>query len=259
MKEWYINIIVQKMRKYKGKMITSSRLKELVHNVLDDQYNNQKAYKATYFLKNKGHLISIKKDLFIVKAPTKEYSEDEILQWFYRDVLKKHCKEYNSNERYIWWLKALELNISNYAISDEIEIINAHKQATEVVILDKKILYKKYTSNQKNLFPLFRKHTHKIKIGKYTFHIANIELALLESLYNPDILHHNYTKELIKKILKKYKKHFQRDTVAAVMKNNKHHSSANRLYQLCRHVDEPLAESLAIILKKYSFILQSSL
>jgi hypothetical protein len=51
---------------------------------------------------------------------------------------------------------------------------------------DKQIVFKTYSKNKTdNLFKFFWKLTKKITIGKHSFPIAGLELAILESLYNP--------------------------------------------------------------------------
>ena len=37
---------------------------------------------------------SFKKSIFLVKDPDKEYTEEQLLESFYREILKKHCKDF---------------------------------------------------------------------------------------------------------------------------------------------------------------------
>jgi hypothetical protein len=86
-------------------------------------------------------------------------------------------------------LKALELHFSAYDIPDEVVIVNADKQSTEVIIFDKKVLFKTYISSGVNLFRLYKKHIVKVDVGKMFIPTICMEIALLESLYNPSVVH----------------------------------------------------------------------
>ena len=120
------------------------------------------------------------------------------MELFYRTIVKKHCTDFLKGNRYIGGLKALELNLASYDIPDELSIVNQYKQATEVVMFDKQIVFKTYAKNKTdNLFRFFRKLTKPIKIGKQTFPIAGLELAILESLYNPGMISQGYINELV--------------------------------------------------------------
>ncbi|USN57100.1 MAG: hypothetical protein H6766_01145 [Candidatus Peribacteria bacterium] len=54
--------------------------------------------------------------------------------------------------------------------------------------MDKKIYTKSYTQEKRSLFPYIYRQTENIKIGTSALRRASLELALLESLYNPDIV-----------------------------------------------------------------------
>ena len=124
-------------------------------------------------------------------------------------------------------------------------------------MMDKKIICKTYNSREKNLFRTFYKFTKKLKVGKYTLPVANLEPALLESLYNPPLLIKGYVEELIKKIIRKHKKHIDIEIFATILKHNKHHSSINRLYQLTRGIDENFAQEINSLIKRYSYLMTS--
>ena len=112
MRNQYFDIVVKKISKHKNKLIEIQKIKEIVEDILDSRYTDQKAYKMIYYLKNRWYLESVKKDVFFVKNTEKEYKPDYIIEKFYWEMLKRHCKLYLQWRRYIWWLKALELNIS---------------------------------------------------------------------------------------------------------------------------------------------------
>lgn len=251
----YFNTIVKNLSKTKWKIISTDKIKKLVENVLLENYNDQKTYKTIYYLKNRWYLISLKKDIFFVSSPDMKLNQEFLVDKFYWQILKQHCKKYLKNDRYIWWLKALELNTWNYLVPDEINIINSYKQSKEVIIWDKYWSFKAYKSKNRILFNTLKKFVNKIKIGKHSLITANLELSILESLYNPDILTKKYTEELVKKLLKKNKKNFNFENIEKIIKLWKHHSSLNRLYNLSKFIDEKLSNKFLKILKKYSFII----
>lgn len=255
MKNSYFNILVKNILKHKNKIIEISKIKDILKKILDTDYSDQKLYKTIYYLKNREYLLSLKKDILLVKDPEKQYNEDQLLEIYYRNILKKHCNQFIKWNRYIWWLKALELNISSYEIPEEILIVNQNKQCTEKVMFNKQILLKTYSANEKKTFNNFYKLTKKIYIKNNVFPIANIELAILESLYNISIINKWYTEELIKKILRKNKKNINTKIREKIIKSWKHHSSINRLYKISISIDPELAESIKSIIKKYSYFI----
>ena len=58
---------------------------------------------------------------------------------------------------------------------------------------------------------------------------------------------------MVKKLLKKYKNVLDPDIWSLAVKNNKHHSSINRLQLLASSIDKKLADSISQIIKKYSY------
>ncbi|USN54528.1 MAG: hypothetical protein H6765_08490 [Candidatus Peribacteria bacterium] len=93
--------------------------------------------------------------------------------------------------------------MSNFELPDNILIVTPDKQSKESVVATKHIQFKKYTTKNENYFPKFKKFTHKIKMGKYSFSVANRELALLECMYNYDETFDRYTYEFVKKVIKR--------------------------------------------------------
>ena len=255
MKNWYFNIVVNKLRNYKWKIITIQKIKNIVHNILDDEYNTSKAYRTIHQLKSKWHIISIKKDILLVKQPDIEYNEDDIVDKYYRSTIKTHCRECAESKRYIWWNKALELNINNFRIPDEIDIYNKDKNATEVAVLNKKIIFKTYNNNKKNLRPTFAKMTKKLSINNLQIKVANLELAMLESLSNPSMLEEQYNLELCKQILRKKWKYIEYDVFRTCLRVGKHHASCNRLLNIAKSINPTITENIEKIIKKYSYIL----
>lgn len=258
MSDSIFNNLVKKVSKYRWTLISTDRIKKIMQNILGDEYWEKKIYKMIYFLKNRKwwYLISLKKDIFYVKEPQDSITEEEIIEKHYWTVLKKHCKEYLNNSRYIWWIKALQLNMMDYSIPDEIDIINPLKQSKEVVLSKKYIKYKKYSSKNISIFNKLKKFTDKVNIWKNSFYISKIELAMLESLYNPDIVSERYIQEVIKKLLRRNKKQLDYDTIMKIIRLGKHHTSINRLYNLAKAIDPEISSKLWDIIKKYSFFLE---
>ncbi|HCB51704.1 TPA: hypothetical protein DEP21_03995 [Patescibacteria group bacterium] len=87
------------------------------------------------------------------------------------------------------------------------------------------------------------------------FTIANIELAILEALYNQSVVNKNYAEELIKKIIRKNAKHLNTKVWEDCIKNNKHHSAINKLYKITQTIDPTLAETIKTLIKKYSYFI----
>lgn len=255
MKKNNFDIIVKNLFKYKNKLIEIDKIKDIVGKILDSEYSENKAYKMIYHLKNKWYLLNLKKGLFLVKNPEKEYQEQQLLEMFYWSIVKRHCKEFANNKWYIWGIKALELNITNFDIPEELLIINEQKQSLETLMFEKQVSFKTYESGDKNLFNIFKKFTKHMYVWKNVFPIANIELAILESLYNPSVVNKWYTEELIKKIIRKNRKNLDLTVFEEILKSGKHHSSVNRLYKISLSIDPELSENLKDIIKKYSYIL----
>lgn len=251
-----INILVNKLWKSQWKIIDNTHISDLLGKIVDENFSDAKVYKITHNLKNKGYLISLKKNCFLVTNPNKRLDEDEITLNYYRELLKKHCQTYITGGWYIGWVKALEFHLQNYEIPESIDIINTHKNALEVVIFEKTVAYKRYTHKQSNIFWKVKKYLINMKIGKYSFPIAPLELAMLESLHNPSTVQITLINEYIKKILRKHKKTLNLWFFEMMLTLNKHHVWVNRIYQLSKSIDPILAEKLHTILKKYSFVIQ---
>lgn len=198
----------------------------------------------------------MKKNLFFIKDPDEVVSAEWILERHYWDQLRKHCKEYVSGHRYIGGLKALEFHMSSYDIPDEdILVVNEDKQATEIILFDRKVTYKVYTHKHTSLYPVFKKFVTTTRLSVGSLPIAGLELALLETLYNPSSASVGYVHGLIKKILKKHKKTLNLSVFAKLLQANKHHTSINRLHSIALEVDKTLADSLIHLIKKYSYFI----
>lgn len=250
-----LEFIAEQLQKYQGKIITNVMIKNQLQTLLEGEYSESKMYKVIYYLKLRGYLINLKKNLFLV-ANTKETLDNEtIAQKYYWEILNKHCKDFIPWKRYIWWLKALEVALISYTIPEEILLVTPSKQSTETILFEKQALLKTYTNKKKNLFPFFYKLTHKISIGTQKFNIAIPELAILETLYNTSPLQQSYAEELIKKWLRKNKKHVNISVLEQILKENKHNTSLNRLALLCSSIDQSLTENIKSIIKKYGYLL----
>ncbi len=242
--------------KLKWKLVDIKKIGSILSHV-HDEVAQQKVYKIIYYLKNRWYLSTIKKNIFLVKDPEHIVSDQDIVDTFYWFMVKKHCREFLSSARYIGGIKALELNLSSFDAPDELLIINMNKQATEVVMLEKQIIFKTYSTAKEKwtLFSFFAKLTKKIQINAITFPVACIELAILESLYNPSLVSQGYVNELVKKVLRKQRKSLDVTIWANILKKNKHHTSINRLYALARTIDESFADKIKAIIKKYWYFI----
>jgi len=244
---------VKKVWPYKWKLVDMARLKKMWQNILWDAYTNAKLYKLLYHLKNKWHLMGLRKDIFFVKSPDLSFSEQDLIDKFYWSVLRKHTSQYSWTKSYIWWLKALELHVMNFSAPDDILIVTENKQSVEALFFDKKILCKKYTSQGSSLFSLFYGYAIPFKIGNNSFRIATLELALLETLYSPDVLSWGYKQDLIKRIVKKYHSSLRLDVFETILRAWKHQASTKRLYDISLGVPS-FSSSLLSLMKKYSFV-----
>lgn len=243
------------MQKYNNSVIDWEKIKQIISRILGEDFSDHKVYKMVYYLKNRWYLQSLKKNIYFIKNPDNYYSEDWLVDTTYRKLLKIHCQNYLMKDWYIGGVKALEIHMQSYAIPDEILIVNAHKQATEVVMFDKKMLCKMYRSKDKNIFRQCKKFTTSHLVSGVRFPIASLELAILESLYNPSIVQKDYIVAMIKKALKKYKTTLDYTIRQKLLTFNKHHSSINRLYKIADHVDPDLHTVLKNIIKRYSYFI----
>ena len=248
--------LVKKLIKYRGKVIDGEKVWLLLKSSLVEDFSIQKMYKMIYYLKIRGYLENIKKNIFFVKDPNHVYTKEEIVDLFYRTIVRKHCTDFLKGNWYIWGLKSLELNLSSFDIPDELSIVNQNKQATEVVMFDKQIVFKTYAKNKTdNLFKFFWKFTKKVTIGKHVFSIAGLELAILESLYNPGMIAQGYINELVKKVIRKYHKTLDIVVWESILRKNKHNTSINRLYVLTKTIDPELADKLKNLIKRYGYFI----
>ncbi len=248
--------LVKKLIKYKWRLIDGEKIWSLLKTSLAEDFSVQKMYKIIYYLKIRWYLENIKKNIFFVKDPEHVYTKEDIVNLFYRTIVKKHCTDFLKGNWYIWWLKALELNLLSFDVSDELSIVNQYKQATEIIMFDKQIVFKTYAKNKTdNLFKFFWKLTKKVSIGKLNFPVAGLELAILESLYNPWMISQGYINELIKKVIRKHNKTLDVKIRELILRKNKHNTSINRLYVLTKTIDPDLADKLKNLIKKYGYFI----
>lgn len=255
MNKWYFDIIVKYLSKNQGKIISNTSIKNKLKSILDEDYQDSKMYKTVYYLKNRWYLLNLRKNLFYIKNPEDTIEEPEVIEQWYRTILKEHVKESLDNKYYIWGLKALEIHLMNYRTPDEIILINQKKQGYETIALDKQALLKNYSNKNKNLFSLFYRYTVSKKINQITFRIAMPEIALLESLYSPTPLQKTYSEELIKQRMKKNRKNLDRTIIEEILKSGKHNSSLNRLIDLSAKIHPNIKEKGEEIIKKYGYLL----
>lgn len=172
MKNESFQIIITKIWKYRWKIITTEKIRELIEQTMWDSYTTNRMYKIFYYLKNRWYIIDLKRNFYYVKLPEDEINEEYIVDRLYRSILNKQIKNLAKWKRYIWGLKALEIAMGIYTTPDEILIVNENKQGIENLILEKKILFKTYSSKKKNLYAFFHKETQPITIEKEKITIA---------------------------------------------------------------------------------------
>lgn len=248
-------IVIEKLWKYRWKIIMTEKIRDIIQQTMGETYTTNRMYKIFYYLKNRWYIIDLKKNFYYIKFPEDEINEEDIVDRLYRNLLNKQVKNLTKGKRYIWGLKALEIALDIYTTPEEILIVNENKQGIENLILEKKMLFKTYSSKKKNLFPFFYKETQSIKIEKEKLNIAKPELAMLETLYNISAIQKNYGEDLIKKRIRKNKKSFNINIIEKCLKENKHNSSINRLSELTNSIDPDISKNLKDIIKKYGYIL----
>ncbi len=253
-----VNLLMDKLEKNSGKIFDYSDIIKLIWNIFwDVLIQKNKIHKVIFLLKSKWYIYDLKKQLYVAKKPDIIISENDILQKYYRQLLKKHCELYCQKNWYISWYKALELRNDNYEIPTEIYITNALKTSIETVIFDYKIWFKKYSNKIYSdlwYFKNLQKFTNNITISNKKFAIASIELSILESLFSPDPSTLQFVNENIKKALKKYKKTLDFEKISNIVKLGKYHTSLNRLYILSKNVDLSMSQTIYNIIKKYSYV-----
>lgn len=94
MRKSYFNIVVEKLSKSVDKVVEIDFIKKTLQNCMDDGYNDTKAYKLLHQLKNKGYIVSLRKDLLYVTLPERTIDVANIIQRNYRLILRKHCQTY---------------------------------------------------------------------------------------------------------------------------------------------------------------------
>ena len=252
-----IDELIQNLQKQKKKIISLNDLKNLIYLTFWETTPISKIYKITFQLKNRWFLTPLRKELFYITSPEKPIKPEEIEEQQYWKILKDHCNE-TSKKRYIWWLTALEIHLHwNWVtIPETITVINKDKQAIETLIFEKLISFKKYETKWKNLvMPLMKQTTEVNMPNCKNLPIANLELAILECLYNFDTTNKWYIEECIKKAIKKNGKTLNLSTLESIIKLWKHNTSLNRLYSLTKLTHPVLSEEIKKLIKKYGFIL----
>jgi hypothetical protein len=82
-----------------------------------------------------------------------------------------------------------------------------------------------------------------------------LELAILESLYNPGMINSGYVNELVKRVIRDNKESLDMKIWEKILRSNKHHSSINRLYRLVIAIDPVLSDKIKNLIKKCSYFI----
>ncbi len=252
-----IEDLIQDLQKQKKKIISLNDLKILISKSFWENTPISKIYKITYQLKNRWFLTPLRKELFYITNPENQIKPEEIEEQQYRKLLKTHCTS-TSKQRYIWWLTALEIHLHwNWiTIPETIMIINKDKQSSETLMFEKTISFKKYETKWKNLITSLLKQTIEINmLSCKNLPIANLELSILECLYNFDTTNKGYIEECIKKAIKKNGKTLNLSTLESIIKLWKHNTSLNRLYSITKLTYPTLSEEIKKLIKRYWFVL----
>ncbi len=252
-----IENLIQILQKQKKKILSSDDLKKYIYLTFWESTSISKIYKITFQLKNRWYLIWLRKDLFYITSPEKLITNEEIEEQQYRKILKDHCN-WICKQRYVGSLTALEIHLhwSGVTIPETVTIVNKEKQAIETVIFEKQIAFKKFETKWKNIISQLIKQTTEVDMPNCkNLVIANLELSILECLYNFDTTNKWYIEECIKKAIKKNGKTLNLSTLESIIKLWKHNTSLNRLYNLTKLTHPTLSEEIKNLIKKYGFFL----
>ena len=252
-----IENLIQILQKQKKKILSSDDLKKYIYLTFWESTSISKIYKITFQLKNRWYLIWLRKDLFYITNPEKTITNEEIEEQWYRKLLKDHCN-WVCKQRYIWGLTALEIHLHRNGVTtpETVTIINKEKQTVETVVFEKQIAFKKFETKWKNLITKLTKQTIEVNMtNSKNLPIANLELSILECLYNFDTTNKWYIEECIKKAIKKNGKTLNIPTLESIIKLWKHNTSLNRLYNLTKTTYPTLSEEIKNLIKKYWFVL----
>ena len=252
-----IEELIQNLQKQKKKILSLNDLKKLIYASFGENTPTTRIYKITFQLRNRWFLYPLRKELFYISNPDKPINPEEIEELLYWKILKEHCC-WVSKQWYIWWLTALEIHLhwSGVTIPETVTIINKDKQSNETLMFEKNISFKKYETKWKNLITPLLKQTLQVNMPNCkNIPIANLELSILECLYNFDTTNRWYIEECIKKAIKKNGKTLNLSTIETIIKQWKHNTSLNRLYSLTKLTYPQLSEEIKNLIKKYGFIL----
>ncbi len=252
-----IENLIQILQKQKKKIITSDDLKKFIYLSFWESTPISKIYKVTFQLRNRWFLLPIRKDLFYINNPEKSITSEELEEQRYRKLLKDHCNG-NSKHWYVWWLTALEIHLhwNGITIPESIMIVNKEKQTMETLMFERQISFKKFETKWKNLISNLIKQTNEVNMTNCKkILVANLELSILECLYNFDTANRWYIEECIKKAVKKNGKTLNMKNLEMIIKLWKHNTSLNRLYSLIKGLYPSLAEWIKNLIKKYGFVL----
>ena len=252
-----IENLIQILQKQKKKIINSDDLKKLIYLSFWESTQISKIYKVTFQLRNRWFLLSIRKDLFYINNPEKPITPEELEEQRYRKLLKDHCNG-KSKHWYVGWLTALEIHLhwNGITIPESIMIVNKEKQTMETLMFERQISFKKFETKWKSLIFNLIKQTNEVNVTNCKkILVANLELSILECLYNFDTANRGYIEECIKKAIKKNGKTLNMKNLEMIIKLWKHNTSLNRLYSLIRNLYPSLAEWIKNLIKKYGFVL----
>ncbi|HMY80395.1 MAG TPA: hypothetical protein PK048_00945 [Candidatus Absconditabacterales bacterium] len=250
MKNTYVQPVIQKLKKYIGKLISDKQLESLQKDILGGGWTKQSHYKLIYFLKKKHYLVSIKKGLYMVTYPENTHIKSQsIIQEHIGSLLHTMIHQYTKKKYYIGGIVGIEIHLGMNPLPEKITIYTPTISGTHTLIDTTKVIFKPYHK----LFSLLTTHCETKEFHKLLFTIGSIEQCVLESLYYLDTGNQTYTNELIKKVIKQYKKNRRWELVKQVISHGKYHTSLNRLHQLSLGIDGDFSIKCHQLINTYSF------
>lgn len=252
-----IDNLIQTLQKQKRKIIKTEDLKKFIYLSFWDSTPISKIYKITFQLRNRWFLFPLRKEMFFITNPEKLIKAEELEEQWYWRLLKDHCN-WNTKNWYVGWLTALEIYLhwSVVTIPETIMVVNKDKQVIETLMFERQVAFKKFESKWKNLIAQLIKQTNEFNMPNCkNVLIANLELSILECLYNFDTANRGYIEECIRKAIKKNGKNLNMKNLEMIIKLWKHNTSLNRLYLLIKTTYPSLAQWIKNLIKKYGFVL----
>lgn len=242
--------IVKKMLRKSWKVI----LKEEIFEIIDPEKKPEyqvKIDKIIYKLKSQKIILSLKNWVYLVPSlDDLKLNEIDLIEKYYYQLLKKYIISNCSNEYFISWKKALEINSKNYTVPEKIFIVN-RKIDKKIIFWSYQIIFKTIKGNidwkKINLYSRLSKMVVNFKIDDLNFKTSCLELSLVESALITDN-NEWIDLNLLNKTIKKYHKVFDKQKFYDIWKL-KFIMSFNRLKELSKNIDRDLYDVFLDVIK----------